>query len=237
MRALGTGAFSLSLAAAALIGAAPAQAQSGAQQAAIMRAIMAISTAERSRDPAAAAAATAAARQARNLLQASALAAPMAGQARSWPAAGRVLAMAGRPGVEIRTDPGALVLAPAGGVVRFAGPVAGYNQVLILDQGNGYASVLTGLESVFVGRGDGVGRAEPLGHMPKSAPGARRVGAALYFEVRAEGAPIDPRRWLRGEDMARTVSASLSPQSGVKVVAAPQGGARVFSRAAPGPVG
>jgi murein hydrolase activator len=226
MRARGASALTLSLAAAALIGAAPAQAQTDTAKAAVARALMAISTAERSRDPAAAAAAAAAARQARNTLRASALAAPMAVQARSWPAAGRVMARADRPGVDIRTEPGALVLAPAGGVVRFAGPVAGYNQVLILDQGNGYVSVLTGLESAYVGRGDAVGRAEPLGQMPKSPAGARRAWAALYFEVRAEGAPVDPRRWLRGEVLADAVSASKSPQSGVKI-----------SRAAVGPVG
>jgi murein hydrolase activator len=227
MRARRTSALSLGFVAAILVGAAPAQAQSGAAKTAVERALMAISTAERSRDPGAAAAAAAAARQARNLLRASPLAAPMAPQKRSWPAAGRVIAAAGRPGVAIRTEPGALVLAPAGGVVRFAGPVAGYNQVLILDQGRGYASVLTGLESAFVGPGDAVGRAEPLGQMPKSPASIRRSAPALYFEVRSNGAPIDPRRWLRGEDQSGAAIASKSPQSGAKVL----------SRAAAAPVG
>lgn len=247
MRALEHGALSLCFAAAALIGAAPAQAQSDAAKTAVARAVMAISTAERSRDPGAAAAAAAAARQARNLLRASALNGPLTAQKRSWPAAGRVLATTGRPGVSIRTEPGALVLAPAGGIVRFAGHVGGYNQVLILDQGNGYASVLTGLESVFVQRGETVGRAEPLGQMPKPAGAIRRSEAALYFEVRADGAPVDPQRWLRGESFADAVAARHSPQSGesvepsrqsgARVASAPNTGAKIVSRAAKAPVG
>jgi len=227
MRARRTRALSLGFAAAILVGAAPAQAQPGTAKTAVERALMAISTAERSRDPGAAAAAAAAARQARNLLRNSAPAAPMTTQKRSWPAAGRVMATADRPGVDIRTEPGALVLAPADGIVRFAGAVAGYNHVLILDQGQGYVSVLTGLESAFVGPGDRVGRAEPLGQVAKTPASARRRATALYFEVRADGAPVDPRRWLRGEDQSGAAIASKSPQSGGKVL----------SRAATAPVG
>jgi murein hydrolase activator len=105
-------------------------------------------------------------------------------------------------GVTLRTAPGAKVFAPAEGAIIFSGPFRSFGKVLILDQGNGYALILTGLESVFAGIGDRVAAGALIGQMGQSATGQIKAGGAitapeLYFEVRQAGRPIDPERWLR----------------------------------------
>ncbi len=106
-------------------------------------------------------------------------------------------------GVTLRTAPGAKVVAPAEGVITFSGPFRSFGKVLILDQGNGYALILTGLESVFAGIGDRVAAGALIGQMGQmSQTGQIKAGGALtapelYFEVRQAGRPIDPERWLK----------------------------------------
>jgi septal ring factor EnvC (AmiA/AmiB activator) len=221
MAARSAGAKIVGIACAALL-ATPSATAAPRPSSALEQALMAISAAERTREPTAALAAAAAARQARNQLQNNALGRSLAYPGRSWPAAGRIVSSTERPGVDIRTAPGALILAPAFGRVSFAGAVEGHDQVLILDQGDGYASVLAGLGEVYVGRGDRVLRGEPLG---RSNAAARKGGGAVrgvYFEVRAQGAPVDPRRWLSGEKppsakAVAAVPATAAPQSRLKV--------------------
>lgn len=130
------------------------------------------------------------------------LAAPATGP-RQAPAAGNVLIRFGArtksgaaaQGLTLRTAPGAKVVAPAQATITFSGPFRSYGRVLILDQGNGYAMILTGLDSAFVGAGDKVTAGTLIGQMGQPAAGAANA-PELYFEVRQAGRPIDPERWL-----------------------------------------
>jgi septal ring factor EnvC (AmiA/AmiB activator) len=123
------------------------------------------------------------------------------GGKRVAPAAGEIVHRfgaadgAGAPasGVTVRTAASASVLAPADSVVAFAGPFRSYGQVLILEQGNGYALVLTGLDTVFSKTGQTVAAGAVVGRMSSGATTAPE----LYFEVRQSGRPIDPERWLK----------------------------------------
>jgi murein hydrolase activator len=125
---------------------------------------------------------------------------------RTAPAAGAVATRFGAPtkagspaqGVTIRTALGAKVVAPAESTVIFSGPFRSYGRVLILDQGNGYAMILTGLDAAFAEPGDKVAAGALVGQMrqsPTKAGGAQNA-PELYFEVRQAGRPIDPERWL-----------------------------------------
>jgi murein hydrolase activator len=132
------------------------------------------------------------------------------GGRRTAPAAGAVLTHFGAAtrsgaaaqGVTLRTAPGAKVVAPAEATVTYAGPFRSFGQVLILDQGNGYAMILTGLDSAFAGPGDKVAVGALIGQMGQAQTGASTGGALnapeLYFEVRQAGRPVDPERWLSG---------------------------------------
>lgn len=95
-------------------------------------------------------------------------------------------------GVLLRTRAGAAIAAPAAARVAYAGAFRSYGQVLILDLDGGYVLVLTGLDAVGVRVGEAVAVGQTIGQMPASATTAPE----LYVEVRRNGQPIDPGRWL-----------------------------------------
>ena len=115
------------------------------------------------------------------------------------PAAGAVVRGFGAPtasgtaqGMTVRTRSGAQVLAPAAGKVAYSGPFRSYGIVLILDLDNDYAVVLTGMSTVLARVGQRVLAGQPIAEMPAAASPAPE----LYVEVRRNGGPIDPVRWL-----------------------------------------
>lgn len=101
-------------------------------------------------------------------------------------------------GVILRTSAGAQVVSPAGGEVAYAGLFRSYGQVLIINLDGGYALVLTGLSSVRARVGDTVVPGQLIGVMQNSDTPAPE----LYVEVRREGRPIDPGRWLTARGLA-----------------------------------
>ncbi len=95
-------------------------------------------------------------------------------------------------GAVLRTRNGAQVVAPASGQVAYAGLFRSYGQVLILNLDGGYVLVLTGMESINAHVGDAVQAGQPVGEMSA----ADTQVPELYVEVRRQGRPIDPGRWL-----------------------------------------
>lgn len=108
------------------------------------------------------------------------------------PAAGKVVVGVGeRAGVGLRargltlaTAPGAAVAAPARGWVAYAGPFRGYGDIVILDHGHGWTTVLAGLELVTAASGGLVQAGAPIGHMGKDDP-------RLTVELRHNGLSAD----------------------------------------------
>jgi septal ring factor EnvC (AmiA/AmiB activator) len=92
-----------------------------------------------------------------------------------------------------RTAAGAAVVAPAQGVVDYAGPLKGWGLVLILRLGGGYHLVLAGLESASVVPGRMAAQGQVIGRMGNNS----QIGSDLYFEIRKNGVPVDPARWLK----------------------------------------
>ncbi|MEZ5844987.1 MAG: peptidoglycan DD-metalloendopeptidase family protein [Hyphomicrobiaceae bacterium] len=102
------------------------------------------------------------------------------------------------PGLVISTRPGAQITSPSDGWVLFAGPFRSYGQLLIINAGDGYHILMTGLSRIDVQVGQFVLAAEPVGAMsPVAGPktdGASE-GPVLYVEFRKDGKPIDPSPW------------------------------------------
>lgn len=96
------------------------------------------------------------------------------------------------PGVAYRPQNGSPVRAPAAGTVAFAGPVTGWGIVVILSTGGAYNIVLAGLSEASVAPGQSVASGAPVGRMGN----AGKSPSDLYMEVRRDGAPQDPARWL-----------------------------------------
>ena len=98
-----------------------------------------------------------------------------------------------KAGFTWRTSPGAPVLAPAAGVVEYAGPLKDYGVILILRTGGAYHLVLTGLGAAEAVVGTTVAAGEPVGRMGEDA----ETGPSLYLEMRRGGEPVDPKRWFK----------------------------------------
>ncbi|MEZ4368824.1 MAG: peptidoglycan DD-metalloendopeptidase family protein [Kofleriaceae bacterium] len=91
-----------------------------------------------------------------------------------------------RRGVDLDVDDGAPALAPAAGVVRYAGPIRGLDEGVVLEH-DGVVTVIGKLTELTVARGAAVAQGDRLGRA------ARR---RLYFEVRLPlapgGTPVPP---------------------------------------------
>ena len=111
---------------------------------------------------------------------------------------GEALASGGRSnGLTIAARSGAQVTSPGVGTVQYVGPVKGWGVILILRLAGGYHLVLAGLERTSVSVGQSVAAGEPVGWMPNGRQSDGPNGSReLYLEVREQGAPVDPARWL-----------------------------------------
>ncbi len=96
-------------------------------------------------------------------------------------------------GISFAAEPGSQVTSPAEGEVEFVGPIPSYGQVVILNVGNNYRVVLTGIGQVYVDKGQTVGRHEPLGRMPNLSE--KKV--TLYMELRRGEDPVSPASAIR----------------------------------------
>lgn len=97
-------------------------------------------------------------------------------------------------GIRVITRSEAQVIAPFDGEVVFSGPFRDYGQILIISHGDGYHSLLAGMESAFGGVGEWVLAGEPIGVMKKNTKGGRN--AELYIELRYKNAAFNPIPWM-----------------------------------------
>ena len=107
-----------------------------------------------------------------------------------WPANGVVNSFGN--GVLIKAAAGSEVHAVARGRVIYAGFLRGYGMLLIVNHGNGWMSMYGNNESLLHGVGDEVEAGEAIG----TASAVTGVNTGVYFELRKDGKPVDPRSWL-----------------------------------------
>jgi len=118
-----------------------------------------------------------------------------------WPVAGNLLASFGGRLPDGRRSDGVLIAAPAGtaikavadGTVVFADWMTGYGNILIVDHGNGYMSLYAHADGLLKDPGTPVRRGDPVATVGTS--GGQDM-AALYFELRRNGTPVNPAGWL-----------------------------------------
>ncbi len=100
-----------------------------------------------------------------------------------------------RNGIAIETRAGAWVVTPFDGRVVFAGPFRGYGQLLIIEHGEGYHTILAGVARIDSVLGQWLLAGEPVGVM---GPGSNGI-PTLYIELRRNGAAINPLPWLAAD--------------------------------------
>lgn len=119
-----------------------------------------------------------------------------------WPVEGRLLADFGQPraGGQMRWD-GVLIAATAGSEVRairsgkvvYADWLPGLGLLLVLDHGGGYLSLYGHNQDLTRQVGDRLAVGDVLAHVGDTGGQSR---SALYFEVRRNGRPLNPRQWV-----------------------------------------
>ena len=87
-------------------------------------------------------------------------------------------------GLTLAVQPSAQAIAPTAGRVAFAGPYRDYGQILIIDHGGGWTTLITGLHRLSVRVGDDVRQEDPVG-----VTGNRR--SDIIVELRRNGRPVD----------------------------------------------
>jgi septal ring factor EnvC (AmiA/AmiB activator) len=120
----------------------------------------------------------------------------------SWPVAGSLVAKYGGTLPDGRRSEGVLIAAAAGTTVKavadgrvvFADWMNGYGLILIIDHGNGYMSLYAHNDALLRDAGDAVKRGDALASVGNSGGQGR---AALYFELRRNGQPVNPDTWLQ----------------------------------------
>jgi septal ring factor EnvC (AmiA/AmiB activator) len=120
----------------------------------------------------------------------------------AWPVQGRVAGDYGQPrgagpvkwsGVLLEASAGTPVRAIYHGRVAFADWLQGLGLLVIVDHGGGYMSLYGHNEALLKESGDWVEPGEPIAQVGDTG-GQTRSG--LYFEIRLNGEPVDPSRWI-----------------------------------------
>lgn len=123
-----------------------------------------------------------------------------------WPVEGRITAGFGERidpfngegafhrGIDISTEFGAPVHAPADGVVTFAGEENGYGRLIQIEHAQDMITRYGHLSAFAVTEGQHVTRGQVIGYVGTSG---RSTGPHLHYEVWVHNSPVNPYKFLR----------------------------------------
>jgi murein DD-endopeptidase MepM/ murein hydrolase activator NlpD len=97
-------------------------------------------------------------------------------------------------GLDFRAGTGTLARATAKGKVVHAGWNGGYGRMVEIDHGNGFTTRYAHLSKILVKKGDTIATGDAVGKVGSSG---RSTGPHLHYEVRRNGDPLNPLRFLR----------------------------------------
>jgi murein DD-endopeptidase MepM/ murein hydrolase activator NlpD len=115
-----------------------------------------------------------------------------------------------RNGIELRAGRRERVRAAAAGTVALVGSLPGFDDVVVIDHGNGYLSLTARLQGIVVEEGQELERGALLGRVaPKGVDDG--LGRTVYLELRHGERPIDPAPYLSGGWRPPAAAAPASP--------------------------
>jgi murein DD-endopeptidase MepM/ murein hydrolase activator NlpD len=116
-----------------------------------------------------------------------------------WPAAGSVTSPFGfrwgrmHEGIDIGASYGSAIHAAASGTVIYCGWESGYGNLTVIDHGGNLATAYGHQSSIAVTCGQQVSQGQVIGYVGSTG---HSTGPHLHFEVRINGAPVDPLGYL-----------------------------------------
>ncbi|MGZ9712914.1 peptidoglycan DD-metalloendopeptidase family protein [Glaciimonas sp. GNP009] len=114
-----------------------------------------------------------------------------------WPTEGKVLGGfdQGKKGIDIAGKTGQPVLAAAAGKVMYAGSgIRGYGNLVIVKHTNNLLSAYAHNKVILVKEGQVVSKGQKIAEMGNSDSDSTK----LHFEIRQQGKPVDPSKFLPG---------------------------------------
>lgn len=96
-------------------------------------------------------------------------------------------------GLDIAADMGTPIRAPAAGIVTAASMDAGYGKVITVDHGHGIVTRYGHCSQMYVKAGQKVRRGDVIGAVGNTG---RSTGPHLHYEVRLQGVPVNPERYI-----------------------------------------
>lgn len=109
-------------------------------------------------------------------------------------------------GIDIKTEAGTVIKAVYDGRVVFAGFLRGYGNLLIIDHGGQYYSLISRAAKLFKKEGDPVVKDEAIGVMSDQES---LLHDGLHFEIRHGTEPENPLHWLNNAKLKITARKSL----------------------------
>jgi murein DD-endopeptidase MepM/ murein hydrolase activator NlpD len=116
-----------------------------------------------------------------------------------WPASGPVTSPFGfrwgrmHEGIDIGASYGSAIHAAASGTVIYCGWESGYGNLTVIDHGGNLATAYGHQSSIAVTCGQQVSQGQVIGYVGSTG---HSTGPHLHFEVRINGAPVDPMGYL-----------------------------------------
>ncbi|HEX7644791.1 MAG TPA: peptidoglycan DD-metalloendopeptidase family protein [Burkholderiaceae bacterium] len=112
----------------------------------------------------------------------------------AWPADGKLIGQyeESKKGIDIAGKSGQQVMAAANGKVLYAGTMRGYGNLVIVKHTNALLSAYAHNKTILVKEGQVVTKGQPIAEMGDTDSDAVK----LHFEVRQQGKPVDPTKFL-----------------------------------------
>lgn len=120
-------------------------------------------------------------------------------QGLTWPVSGTLTSTFGprwgsmHEGIDIAAPGGTPIVASASGTVILAGWLGGYGNLVVIDHGGGLSTAYAHQSSIAVGVGQAVSQGQVVGYVGSTG---HSTGNHLHFEVRVNGAAVDPLGYL-----------------------------------------
>jgi len=124
---------------------------------------------------------------------------PMSSGPLGWPVSGPVTSPFGwrwgrmHEGIDIAVGYGTPIGAAGAGTVIYCGWMGGYGNLVVIDHGGGLATAYGHQSSIATGCGQPVSRGQIIGYVGSTG---HSTGPHLHFEVRVNGAAVDPLGYL-----------------------------------------